>query len=113
MLALMLMVIVLQNISVSNQHIVYLKCTQCYVSIISQFKKKMKKKSTHTLRQVTIKSSNKPIIILYIRKPNLGQSDKNLPPGSGRRDSNSRQLVMQQGNHTELSEEGGERGQDA
>lgn len=71
MLALMLMVIVLQNISVSNQHIVYLKCTQCYVSIISQFKKKMKKKSTHTLRQVTIKSSNKPIIILYIRKPNV------------------------------------------
>ena len=33
-------VIILPHISVSNQHSIHLKIIQCYLSIISQFKKK-------------------------------------------------------------------------
>ena len=42
-----MMVIILQYIYLSNQHVIYLKLIQCYMSTISQFKtcfKKWKKK---------------------------------------------------------------------
>ena len=37
-----MVVIILQYINASNQHIVHLKITQCYMSIVSQLKKEKK-----------------------------------------------------------------------